>query len=59
MSLYALMTGWRHVEGLRSTRRLSRWSVNGDYNGHIFNREGVTYIGDGATISNALSISTI
>lgn len=47
--LYALMTGWRHVEGVEVNPQIvSLVRQYGDYNGHIFNREGVDiHIGDG------------
>ena len=43
------MTGWRHVEGVEVNPQIvSLVRQYGDYNGHIFNREGVDiHIGDG------------
>ena len=47
--LYALMTGWRHVEGVEVNPQIvSLVRQYGDYNGHLFDREGVEiHIGDG------------
>ena len=47
--LYALMTGWQHVEGVEVNPQIvSLVRQYGDYNGHIFDREGVEiHVGDG------------
>ncbi len=47
--LYALMTGWTHVEGVEVNPQIvSLVRQYGDYNGYLFDREGVEiHAGDG------------
>ncbi len=47
--LYALMTGWQHVEGVEVNPQIvSLVRQYGDYNGYLFDREGVEiHTGDG------------
>ncbi len=47
--LYALMTGWKHVEGVEVNPQIVSIARDyGDYNGHLFDREGVDiHVGDG------------
>lgn len=47
--LYALMTGWKEVEGVEVNPEIvSIARAYGEYNGHLFDREGVDiHVGDG------------